>query len=79
MKNDEILVNVKHASLEEMLFCVGGTIFSGSTTLRDINSDVLKKLSELIQDEIAIRNQSKNRREELFIVINSISSGNYND
>ena len=78
-QHDEVQIDIGEASLEEMLFCVGGTIFSGSTSLQDINSNVLSRLYDLIQDELAIRNQSENRREELFIIINSLGFGDYND
>ena len=76
--DDLVRIDIRQTSLEEMLFCIGGTIFSNTTSLQDINSNVLGRLSELIQDELTIRKKSKNKREELFI-ISSFGFGDYND
>lgn len=53
MKNNNIEIDIQDATLDELLFCLGGVIFAG-TKLYDIDTNVLERLDDLVREEIIV-------------------------
>ena len=77
MKNNNIEIDIQDATLDELLFCLGGVIFAG-TKLYDIDTNVLERLDDLVKEEIIVRKRSLKKNKELCLVRTSLFRGDHN-